>query len=69
MGSSRSSFLAEGTTAGILFLACPVAGYLLGKWVGEWLGLGPVPSWVGALLGLACASFRHLFRLVARVSR
>jgi hypothetical protein len=63
-----ASFLAEGTSAGLLFLASPVAGYLLGKWVGAWLGLGRIPAWAGAALGLAGA-FLHLFRLVARISR
>ena len=62
----RASLLAEGTSAGLLFLASPVAGYFLGKWVGGLLGLGPVPSWIGAALGLAGA-FVHLFRLAARI--
>ncbi len=71
MGSSpdnRSSFLAEGTAAGLLFVASPAAGYFLGKWAGQWLGLGIAPAWFLAGLGLAGA-FWHLFRLVARISR
>lgn len=71
MGSfpdNRPSFLAEGTAAGLLFLASPGAGYFLGKWAGQWLGLESVLAWIGAGLGLAGA-FVHLFRLVARISR
>jgi hypothetical protein len=66
--ANRASFLAEGTAAGLLFLAAPAAGYFLGKWAERWLGLGSVPAWIGAGLGLAGA-FVHLFRLVARISR
>jgi hypothetical protein len=62
----RPSYLAEGTSAGLLFLASPVAGYFLGRWIGTLLGLGRVPAWVGAALGLAGA-FLHLFRVVARM--
>ena len=65
---SRSSLLAEGSAAGLMFLAGPAAGYFLGKWLGQWAGLGLVPAWIGAALGLATA-FRHLLRLVARVSK
>jgi hypothetical protein len=54
--------------AGLLFLTSPLAGYFLGKWVGEWLGWGPAPAWVGGVLGLA-AAFAHLFRLVNRITR
>jgi len=66
--ANRASYLAEGTAAGLLFLAGPVAGYFLGKWLAEWLGLGSAPAWIGAGLGLVSA-FAHLFRLVARISR
>ncbi len=66
--ANRASYLAEGTAAGLLFLAGPVAGYFLGKWLSEWLGLGPTPAWIGGGLGLLGA-FLHLFRLVARISR
>jgi hypothetical protein len=51
-----------------MFLASPVAGYFLGKWLGGALGIGRTPAYVGAALGLA-AAFLHLLRLVARVSR
>jgi hypothetical protein len=64
----RSPFLAEGMTAGLLFLASPLAGYFLGKWLGQATGLGPAPAWIGGVLGLA-AAFVHLFRLVARITR
>lgn len=67
-GSGRAAFLAEGTAAGLLFLAAPVAGYFLGGWLGELLRARKAPAWIGAVLGLASA-FVHLFRLVARISR
>ena len=31
---SRPSLLAEGSAAGLMFLAGPAAGYFLGKWLG-----------------------------------
>ncbi len=65
---ARYSLVAEGSTAGLMFLASPVAGYFLGKWLGEWAGLGRVPAYAGAVLGLV-AAFRNLLRLVARISR
>ena len=64
----RASFLAEGTSAGLLFLASPLAGYFLGKWLGAATGLGTAPAWIGGVLGLGGA-FVHLFRLVARITR
>jgi hypothetical protein len=51
-----------------LFLLVPAGGYFLGKWIGEWLRLGPVPSWAGAVLGLVSA-FVNLIRLTSRTSR
>lgn len=65
---ARNALLAQATTAGLLFLLAPVAGYFLGKWLGELLRLGPVPSWAGAVLGLVSA-FVHLIRLTSRSSR
>jgi hypothetical protein len=65
---SRYGLVAEGSTAGLMFLASPVAGYFLGKWLGEWAGLGRVPAYAGVVLGLF-AAFRNLLRLVARISR
>jgi hypothetical protein len=67
-GSSRYALVAEATTAGLMFLLAPLAGYFLGKWIGRWLHLGPVPSYAGAALGLVSA-FVHLIRLTGRSSR
>lgn len=67
-GLSRQALIAEATTAGLLFLLGPGAGYLIGKWVGGALGIGPVPSWIGAALGLV-AAFVNLVRLTSRASR
>jgi hypothetical protein len=67
-GHSRYALVAEATTAGLLFLLVPGAGYLLGKWLGGALGLGRVPAWIGAALGLV-AAFLHLLRLTGRASR
>ena len=67
-GASRYALIAEASTAGLLFLIAPVAGYLLGKWIGQPLGLGPAPSWIGAALGLVSA-FVNLVRLTGRSSR
>ena len=64
----KPSLLGEGLSAGLTFLAAPVAGYFLGKWIGGATGLGLVPAWIGAILGLA-AAFVHLFRLVQRITR
>jgi hypothetical protein len=66
--ASGNRFLAEGTAAGLVFLTAPLAGYFLGKWIGQWTGLGIAPAWIGGVVGLAGA-FLHLFRLVARISR
>lgn len=64
-GSSRSraSAIAEGTSAGMLFLAGPVAGYFLGRWIG-----GSATPWIGGALGLA-AAFVNFFRLAQRLSK
>lgn len=67
-GSSRYALVAEATTAGLLFVLAPLAGYFGGKWLGEWLRLGPVLSWAGAALGLVSA-FLHLLRLTNRSTR
>jgi hypothetical protein len=63
--NSRYALVAEATTAGLMFLLGPAAGYFLGKWIGGWLHLGPVLSYVGAALGLVSA-FLHLIRLTSR---
>jgi len=65
---ARSTLLGEGLSAGLLFLCGPVVGYLLGKWLGAALSLGPSPAWIGAALGLVSA-FVHLVRLSSRVSK
>jgi hypothetical protein len=64
---SRYALAAEATSAGLLFLLGPAAGYVLGKWLGEAIGLGRVPAWIGAALGLVYA-FLHLVRLTGRAS-
>jgi hypothetical protein len=65
---SRYALVAEASSAGLLFLLAPAAGYLLGRWLGDALSAGPIPSWIGAGLGLA-AAFVNLVRLAGRVSR
>lgn len=67
-GSSRYGLAAEATTAGLMFLLAPLAGFFLGRWIGRALHLGPIPSWLGAALGLV-AAFLHLVRLTVRSSR
>ncbi len=67
-GLSRQGLIAEATSAGLLFLLGPAAGYFLGKWLGGVLGWGLVPAWAGAALGLV-AAFLHLIRLTTRASR
>jgi hypothetical protein len=62
-GRSRASAIAEGTSAGILVLAGPLAGYFLGRWIG-----GSATPWILGALGLA-AAFVNFFRLAARLSR
>jgi len=66
--SSRYRLVAEASTAGLLFLLSPLAGYFLGKWIGEAIGLGRIPAYLGAALGLFSA-FVNLFRLVGRTTR
>ena len=65
---SRYAFTAEAMSAGLLFLLAPAAGYFLGKWLGDAVGLGRVPAWIGAALGLVSA-FVNLVRLTSRASR
>jgi len=65
---SRYQLVAEGSTAGLLFLISPLAGYFLGKWMGQAIGIGMIPAYVGGALGLV-AAFLNLLRLVQRVSR
>jgi hypothetical protein len=65
---SRYQLVAEGSAAGLMFLISPLAGYFLGKWLGQALGLGIILAYVGAGLGLV-AAFLNLLRLVNRASR
>ena len=67
-GRSRGQAVAEGTSAGLLFLAGPLVGYFLGSWIAGKLGWGMTAAWVGGGLGLA-AAFVNFFRLAARLSR
>ncbi len=67
-GHSRNVLIAEASAAGLFFLLGPGAGYLFGKWTGMPLGLGMVPAWIGAALGLV-AAFVNLVRLTGRASR
>ena len=67
-GQSRYALIAEATSAGLLFLMGPGAGYLLGKWIGEAIGIGLISAYVGAACGLA-AAFVNLLRLTGRASR
>jgi hypothetical protein len=60
--------VAEATAAGLLFLLGPAAGYFLGKWLGDAVGFGRGPAWIGAALGLVSA-FVNLIRLTGRASR
>ena len=66
MSSSRYALVAEATTAGLMFVLAPAAGYFVGRWIGGALHWGPVLSWAGAALGLV-AAFLHLLRLTARI--
>jgi hypothetical protein len=52
----------------LLFLLGPAAGYFLGKWLGDAVGFGRGPAWIGAALGLVSA-FVNLIRLTGRASR
>ena len=67
-GQSRHALIAEATTAGLLFLLGPGAGYFLGKWIGEAIGIGRIPAYLGAALGLVSA-FVNLLRMTGRASR
>ena len=45
-----------------------VAGYLIGKWLGGWLGLGEGAALAGAGLGVA-AAFLNLWRFLRRLDQ
>jgi hypothetical protein len=67
-GHSRNALIAEASAAGLFFLIGPGVGYFIGKWIGVPLGLGKVPAWALATLGLV-AAFVNLIRLTGRASR
>lgn len=68
MPRPRYAAVAQASTAGILFPACLVAGYFLGKWVGRALGWGDTLAIIGAALGVV-AGFVNLFRMLRRMER
>ena len=53
---------------GLFFPLAIVAGYLLGKWTGDWLSLGRAPAFVGAFLGVV-AAFANLARFIRRMEQ
>ena len=65
---SRYSLVAEASAAGLFFPVAIIAGYLLGKWAGAWLGWGEVPALLGAGLGVA-AAFLNLYGFLRRSER
>ncbi len=64
--SSRYSTVAEASAAGLFFPIALVGGYWLGGRLGAWLGLGAIPAFVGAALGVA-AAFVNLYRFLRRM--
>jgi hypothetical protein len=56
---------AEAVSLGVMFPALVAGGYLLGKWVGPWFGMGEGAAIAGAVLG-AAGAFLQLFRWAAR---
>ena len=64
MAKPRSGW-AEAVALGVMFPALVAGGYLLGKWVGPWLGMGEAAAIGGGILG-ALAAFVQLFRWAAR---
>ena len=62
------SAVAEASAAGLFFPVAIIAGYWLGGRVGGWLGLGTIPAFVGAALGVV-AAFINLFRFLQRLER
>jgi hypothetical protein len=65
-GRSWATAIAEGTAAGMMFLAGPLGGFFLGRWAGRALGGGDLLAWIGGALGLA-AAFVNFFRLAGRL--
>lgn len=65
---ARYGLVGEATAVGLFFPLAIVAGYLLGKWAGDWLSLGRIPAFAGAVLGVA-AAFGNLARFIRRMER
>jgi positive regulator of sigma E activity len=66
--SNRYALVAEASATGLFFPVGIVAGYLLGKWTGGWLGWGEAPAYVGAAAGVV-AAFWNLFEYLKRLER
>ena len=64
--SPRYSAVAEASAAGLFFPVAIVAGYWLGGRVGAWMGLGSIPAFAGAALGVV-AAFVNLYRFLRRL--
>jgi predicted MFS family arabinose efflux permease len=60
---SRYAAAARASAAGVLFPLSLVAGWFLGKWLGQALGWGLAPAYVGAVLGVV-AGFWNLYRIL-----
>ncbi len=56
---------AEAAALGVFFPASIAAGYLLGRWLAAWLGIGEWLAFLGAGLGVA-GGFLNLFRWAGR---
>jgi hypothetical protein len=65
---SRFASIAEGSAVGIFFPVAIVAGYFVGKWIGQALGLGEAAALAGAGLGVA-AAFLNLWRFLRRLEQ
>jgi len=50
----------------MMFLAAPLAGFFLGRWLGRAVGGGDAAAWIGGGLGLV-AAFANFFRLAGRL--
>ena len=66
--SPRYALVAEGSAVGIFFPVAIVAGYFVGKWIGQALGLGEAAALVGAGLGVV-AAFLNLWRFLRRLEQ
>ena len=64
-GGSSSGSWGEPLALGLMFPAAVIAGYLLGRVVGRWLGLPDWAPFAGAALGVLGA-FARLLRWASR---